>query len=67
VTGSTYIAAILMGRVSMFRLRIEQGSKLPFDNINPEDNMAWQNSARTEQSNKLPFDNISPCGSEPNL
>jgi len=37
VTGSTYAATILMGRVSGFRLRIEQGNKLPFDNINPED------------------------------
>jgi len=35
VTGSTYIADILMGRVSVFRLRIEQGNKLPFDNISP--------------------------------
>jgi len=26
-----------MGRVSGFRLRIEQGNELPFDNINPED------------------------------
>jgi len=26
-----------MGRVSGFRLRIEQGNKLPFDNISPED------------------------------
>jgi len=26
-----------MGRESVFRLRIEQGNKLPFDNINPED------------------------------
>jgi len=37
VTGSTYIAAILIGRVSVFRLRTEQGNELPFDNINPED------------------------------
>jgi len=37
VTGSTYIAAILIGRVSVFRLRTEQGKELPFDNINPED------------------------------
>jgi len=64
VTGSTYIAAILMGRVSVFRLWIEQGNKLPFDNINPEDKIAWQNSTRTEQGKKWPFDNISPCGSE---
>jgi len=35
VTGSTYIAAILMGRVSVFTLRIEQGNKLPFGNISP--------------------------------
>ena len=50
-----------MGRVSVFHLRIEQGNKLPFDNIKPEDRMAWHNSTRTEQGNKLPFDNISPC------
>jgi len=37
VTRSTYTAAILMGRGSVFRLRIEQGNKLPFDNINPEE------------------------------
>ena len=37
VTGSTYVNAILMGRGSVFRLRIEQGNKLPFDDINPED------------------------------
>jgi len=37
VTGSTYTATILMARVLGFRLRIEQGNKLPFDNINPED------------------------------
>jgi len=36
VTGSIYIATIFMGRVSGFRVRIEQGNKLPFDNINPE-------------------------------
>jgi len=64
MTGSTYTAAILMGRVSVLRLSIEQGNKLPFDNINPEDKITWQNSTRTEQGNKLPFDNISPCDSE---
>jgi len=37
VTGSTYTTAILMGRVSGFRLRIQQGNELPFDNINPVD------------------------------
>ena len=37
MTRSTYTTAILMGRGSVFRLRIEQGNKLPFDNINPED------------------------------
>jgi len=37
VTRNTYTATILMGRVSGFRLGIEQGNKLPFDNINPED------------------------------
>jgi len=64
VTENTYIAAILMGRVSVFRLRIEQGNKLPFENINPEDKIAWQNSTRNEQGNKLPFDSINPCGSK---
>jgi len=37
VTGRTYTVTILMGRVLGFRLRIEQGNKLPFDNINPKD------------------------------
>jgi len=37
VAVSAYTAAILMGRVSVFRLRIEQGNNLPFDNTNPED------------------------------
>jgi len=35
VTENTYTAIILMGRVSGFSLRIEQGNKLPFDNISP--------------------------------
>ena len=40
IISGAYTAAILMGRVSVFRLRIEQGNKLPFDNTNPEDRMA---------------------------